>query len=185
MLVAGLLLILASVVQGQDYVYTDDYSTDKAMTDSYEHSELYEQPPDPWPLTGFFVYETIAGSDVLAFYGGTANDAWAQMRYSFPVDGELTQIADGWIEFDISDNQGDMGSVRVLRSFDGGASWELYAWVGAVGHHWFDLTPSYECDCIHVMLSGMDVRLDNLTVSLTYVTPADAATWAGIKELYR
>lgn len=184
MLVAGLLLILASVVQGQDYVYTDDFSTDKAMTDSYEHSEFHDYPPDPWPETGFLVYEPNGSMHVLAFYSGYAYDANAQMKYRFPIDGDLTQIATASLEFDIVDNFGGMGSMRVLRSFDDGAGWEWYDSVGAEGHHSFDMTPSSECDCIHIFLWGY-AKIDNLTVSLTYVTPTDAATWASIKELYR
>jgi hypothetical protein len=67
-------LVCTSFAHAQELVYADDFSTDRAMADSYEHSDFIENLPGPWPVAGFLMYEWNGGDRMLTFYYGTGDD---------------------------------------------------------------------------------------------------------------
>ena len=172
---------------GSDYSYIDDFSTDKAMEDSYSHSVFLEELPSAWPDAGFLMYRRGSTYDYLAMYAGVAFDASALLSYSFPLEaGGL--ISHGIFEFDIVHSDSDWGWIRYWRSYDG-SSWEWITTVWQTGHYSFELVPPEPCSHVFLGLWGEHgddmMLLDNLSVSLTYSTPVERRTWSRIKALYQ
>ena len=184
------LLVLATACLGSarafDYAYLDDFSTDKAVLDSYSHSVFLDELPSPWPVGGFLMYHRGAELDYLAFYSGMGNDASARLYYSFPLQGREV-ISHGLLEFDIVYSYDSMAWIRYWRSYDG-SSWEWVTTVSQVGHYTFELIPPDSCSYISIGLWGEHggdmILIDNLSVTLTYTTPVERSTWSRIKELY-
>lgn len=173
--------------EAADYEYGDDFSTDKAMTDSYEHSVFLTSLPSPWPVAGFLTYQRGAEYDNLAFYSGSGDGAQARLFYTFPLE-RFSDIESGTLEFDIVHIDGELGWLAYWRQYAGGG-WEWVTTVSLVGHYTFDLDPGPQCSHVSMGLvgeSGGDVLLlDNLSVALTYTTPMDGSTWSKLKSLYR
>ena len=173
-----------SAAQEADYIYADDFSTDKAIVDSYAHSEFLESLPDPWPGPGFLIYEYAGHPNrALAFYRGLWNDSDARVYYCFPLDVGRGLVTAGVLALDIAYSE-ELSLVRLWVSYDG-SSWPLVDVFHEQGHYEFDLTPPTPCESIFVLLQAHLVQLDNLQVQLDFVTPVEQSTWSMIKELFR
>jgi hypothetical protein len=162
------------------YPYSDDFSTDRAETDSYRHSAFW--PRENVPLREpYLSYLTIDKNQGIAFFDYL--DRPAELGYRFPTDGTTTERSvKGVLALDVSFpstpqiDQYWPGRLTYQTSPDG-MGWsepvELMA-----GHHEFPIfSASGVC---YVLFSGTRVVIDNLTVSLnskpvTIVVPDDFA----------
>lgn len=187
--VVALLLVVffASACQSlaDQYTYFDDFSTDKAMADSYSHSDFVVDLPDPWPVEGFLRYEAHLSDRMLAFYYGSSLDSYAWLRYEFPIGSSGAPLYQaGALEFDLI-NTWEGGWIRCGCSFDGGASWEWTAAAAQSGHYSFDFTAPSPSEGALIAFQGCDACIDGLEVRLYYWTPVEASSWSHIKQLFR
>ncbi len=181
-LVLFCLALCATAGHGFDYTYEDDFSTDQAMTDSHDHSVFVTSIPDPWPLTGFLIYEhDVPGDRALAFYNGTLHDSDARLVYAMPLESVGQLVSSGSLEFDIVwEISQDMGLVRVWT-----ASLGLIGVGGNEGHYVFDVSPTQPVEQLLIIIKAHYVRIDNLLVNLEYSTPVESSTWSTIKGIFR
>jgi hypothetical protein len=166
------------------YVYSDDFSTDQAMIDSYEHSEFVEGLPDPWPLDGFLRYQSYSRDRMLTFHYGSACDSYAWLKYELPLAGSAGGVGfySAVVELEIV-NDWEGGFIQCGCSF---LDAPPYAWPGAsgAGMHRFEFTGSQSLDTVCVGFRGCDVSIDDLVITLEPMTPVERASWARIKCLF-
>jgi len=186
--VFGIFAVLGAVVypgslSAQDYVYSDDFSTDKAMVDSYWHSVFLEELPDPWPVEGFLLYESYISHRTLSFYDGMGNDAYAWLRYRLPLEGGSTEYGSAVVELELVDNWG-FGWIQCGCSLEGGAPWE-WPVCGEEGSCTFEFTGSVPSDTVYIWLRGGHASIDDLVITLESETPVGEDSWGRIKHLFR
>ena len=187
--VAGVAALLAVAVfsgfsYADQYVYSDDFSTDKAMVDSYWHSEFLEELPDPWPLEGFLRYESYWGDRMLTFYYGSGFDCYAWLKYELPLDGGSTGVEFGSavVELELV-NSWDSGWIQCGCSFFDGAPWEWPS-ASSVGTHTFEFAGSALMETVCIGFRGCDVSIDDLVITLESCTPVEAESWTRIKHMF-
>jgi len=170
----GLWVLLSSAVWGVTsrhptddftYIYFDDFTTEKVMTDSYQHSEIfYYQPPDIF-LDGVLVLWPGYGPG-LGFLQGFLVDAYAFLRYQFPLGAVMGYV--------------DTGTVGVYVYFDGpfpgqfldvgvsydGQNWQTVGHITSSGHHEYSLSPPDSCAQVFLDLRGDGLVLCTLSVHL-------------------
>jgi hypothetical protein len=166
------------------YVYSDDFSTDKATVDSYWHSEFLEDLPDPWPDGGFLRYEAYLSDPMLSFYYGAAHDAYAWLRYEFPLEGGTpgASFASGEIQLELVSNWG-AGWIQCACFADQSPAWEWPA-ASELGPHSFEFVASVPPETVLVWFRGCDVSIDDLVITLHHWTPVEARTWSRIKHMF-
>jgi hypothetical protein len=175
-------MLYSGAVSAEDYVYTDDFSTDKAMFDSYSHSDFLEQLPDPWPVQGFLLYESYISHRTLSFYCGSGYDSYAWLRYRFPLAGARGEYASAVVELSLEDNWG-YGTIQCGCSLEGGSPWE-WPVCGDEGPCRFEFESISPSDTIYIWLRGCHAVVDDLVVTLSGGTPVDLATWTRVKCLF-
>jgi len=167
-----------------DFVtYRDDFSTDKAMTDSYSHSDFLDELPDPWPLDGFLRYEPPTGDRALTLYCGSEGDRYGWLVYAFPIGGGEAVFDAGAVEFDLVVLR-DGGWVRCLLSFDDQGEWTQTPEMSGVGHHRYDFAGPFPFHVVHLEIRGCDASIDDFELTLHHWTPVEGRTWSLIKLLY-
>ena len=171
-----------SFLCAEDYVYTDDFSADKAMFDSYSHSDFLEELPDPWPVQGFLVYESYISPRTLSFYCGSGSDAYAWLRYRFPLEGGRPEYTSATVELSLEDNWG-YGAIQCGCSLEGGSPWE-WPVCGEEGPCTFEFSASAPSDTVYIWLRGCQASVDDLVVTLSSGTPVRFCSWTMVKCLY-
>jgi hypothetical protein len=85
-----------------EWCYFDDFSTDKAASDSHSHSAFLESPPDV-AGPGFLMYVVgIPDKRSLGFHAGFwVTDLEATLEYEFPLECTDLMISSGTLEFDV------------------------------------------------------------------------------------
>ncbi|MBN1123851.1 MAG: right-handed parallel beta-helix repeat-containing protein [Sedimentisphaerales bacterium] len=188
-----ILLSISGIVSAQwSYEYTDDFSTHKAMDDSYSHSVFWPAGafPPPEPYLSYIGHEPSIAMDqpewplpVLLFQG--FDGVPAHLNYCFPLGpAQGTRTVKGFIEFDAFSFHGILASDAAARgymsyrlSYDG-QNWTLPVFVD-VGHHSVDVV-SEEGTC-YISFQADEAFLDNLHVVLespptTIYVPEDFST---------
>lgn len=157
-----LALALAPIDAKADIItwqYEDDFSTNKAESDSYDHTPFY-------PIESFHPLPALCYDndlEMLAFEGD--NQVPAFLAYAFPLDNILTQVDSGTFELDVlfSDASPYLTYLSYQLSEDG------IDWAEAValveGHNQFSLLPS-DNPSTYIKLYGNDVSIDNLSVTV-------------------
>jgi hypothetical protein len=175
---------LSSVAQDQ-YHYFDDFSTNKADADSYDHSAMYEPPCPGFGFSGWLCYgDDSLGDRSLGFYGGFLLEPDPHLSYMFPLDVEALQITGGMIGFEIPEFLNPDRQLRFYLSYDG-TSWAVADTIMTPGIYDYPLSPPQSCGHVYIRFSGGSVLLDDLTVTLNYTTATDASAWGSIKALFR
>lgn len=174
MLIAmGLLALSASATTSQalagehEYVYIDDFTTDKVMTDSYDHSpicygpcicfyggslDLWSPPPLYEPGLGFAgCFETPG--------------APAYLRYQFPLLPITGHIVSGSIEFDVDNYIIPAFLLFVRISYDG-QNWENLDSLSEPGYYEYTFSPPDSCAQVFVEFEGSMLVLYSLSVRL-------------------
>lgn len=146
-----------------EYRYFDDFSTDKAITDSYFHSLFYDIPPDI-SLGGFLSYINMEGGRTLGFFRGFMVDAYAYLDYRFPLDGGSDPLIGGTIELDVW-VVGYNGHLCLYESYDE-VEWEPLGYITLPGHYDYTLSPQSGCSSVFLRFSGGGVLIDNLSLLL-------------------
>jgi len=165
------------------YLYSDNFSTDIARTDSYSHSAFVESVP-PVRLFGLLAYGlSPSGSRALGFYGGFEVDGDAYLYYRFPLTSDSGEIHDGQLAFDLLPDQQFL-RLSVVVSFEGAPGGFTQA-LFSPGHYEFTLLPSTPCSAVFVHFLGDGGFLDNLAVSLSVSTDTESASWGRMKRLFR
>jgi hypothetical protein len=176
-------LICAGSASAQRYAYSDDFSTDKAMVDSYLHSDFLQELPDPWPVSGFLRYEWYQDNRMLTFYYGSGHDSQAWLKYRFPLDGGAGTYSSAVVHLSLVHNWYGYGWIQCYCSLEGGSMWEwpVCADEGPCAFEFFGEAPS---DTVEIWLRGTDVTIDNLIVELGGETPMGRDSWTTIKRLF-
>ncbi|MBN1818141.1 MAG: right-handed parallel beta-helix repeat-containing protein, partial [Sedimentisphaerales bacterium] len=192
-LVIGLLPWISSMALAQwSYEYTDDFTTHKAIEDSYSHSVFWPAgafpPPEPYLSyighePGILLDQTLWPLPVLLFQG--FDGVPAHLNYCVPLGlSQGTRTVKGFIEFDafgihgiLASSADQAGYMSYRLSFDG-QNWSVPVFVSA-GHHSVDVA-SEEGTC-YISFQGDEALLDNLHVVLespptTIHVPGDFAT---------
>jgi len=169
---------------GDVQTYTDDFATDKAMSDSYSHSDFLEDLPDPWPEEGFLRYEPPTGDRALALYSGTGDEQFAWLLYDFPIVGVGAVFDAGAVEFDLVATR-DGGWVQWAWSFDQQGEWTEAPAEGVTGHYRYDFAGPFPFEVLHVEVRGCNASVDSFELTLHHWTPVEPGTWSRIKSLYR
>jgi hypothetical protein len=169
---------------GEQYVYSDDFSTDKAILDSYWHSEFVEELPDPWPLEGFLRYESYWGDPMLTFYYGSGQDCYAWLKYELPLSGGAGGVSfySAVVELEVVNTWGG-GFIQCGCSF---LEAPPYEWpvVSDIGTHTFEFLGSEATETLNIDFRGCDVSIDDLVITLEVATPVEASSWTRIKCLF-
>jgi hypothetical protein len=79
-----------------NYSYSDDFSTNKAMTDSFSHSGFVDSLSDYY-LSGFLMYIGRGNYRNLGSFEGFDPDNNAFINYAFPSEKELGNITNAHI----------------------------------------------------------------------------------------
>jgi hypothetical protein len=190
MTVASLLPILllafpaTSAAQGQ-YHYFDDFSTDKARTDSYAHSSIADPPCPEFGFTAFLCFNPDSlGNRRLAFYYSFTLDGIAGICYRFPLGSESIDITTAVIRFDLADTIHSGGRIDFYHSVDGD-SWTHADSIWALGTYEYILIPPSPCENLYIELRGGRMMIDNLSVTLNPTAATDDPTWGAIKAMFR
>lgn len=183
----SLLLSVCSVQQAHaqvTYSYEDDFSTDKAVGDSYLHSPLVDALP-PLFLDGLLMYSyETPDNRVLGFYKGFEEGADGFLSYRFPIGGGNIGSTAGHLEFDLGSVFGYFGDMDVSVSFDPGPGGFAIT-IPSPGHYEYELTLPQVPGGVYVRFNGRTVGLDNLSLSFGAPNAACDATWGRIKALFR
>jgi len=176
-------LLLAVPAAAQMYGYSDGFSTDKLLTDSWYHSAVLDTTPDPWPEDGFLMYEKESDDRMLRFYYGLAHDAYAWVKYRFPLEATGEVYSSATVGLSLVHNWYGDGFLRCYCSLEGGSVWEWPS-CSEEGHCTFDFFGP-AADTISIWFMGLDATIDDLTVELGSGTAADRGSWGRIKSLFR
>ncbi len=179
-----LTLLCSAAASAQTYAYSDDFSTDKAMVESYSHSEFLQELPDPWPLGGFLRYEWNGSDRILTFYYGSAFDAYAWLKYRFPLDGSSGPYSTATVGLSLVRNLSGYGFIQCYCSLEGGSVWE-WPCCGDEGPCTLEFCGSAPSDTIYIWFRGSDVAIDDLAVVLSGETAGGCVSWTAIKSLFR
>jgi hypothetical protein len=167
----GLLALSASATTSQalageyEYVYVDDFTTDKVTTDSYEHSQILYYDPGysfygmlvlwPWPT-----YEPCLG-----FWPGFEFGA-SVLRYQFPIVPITGNITGGTVGLDIELLEPFSGFwLDVKVSYDG-ENWEALDHITTPGYYEYPLSPPDSISQVYLEFWGGMMVLYNLSVQL-------------------
>jgi len=166
------------------YSYFDDFSTDKAMVDSYSHSTFVDTLP-PIHLAGHLMYSFYPpGNRTLGFYEGFMIGGEAYLKYKFPLNGGTISITEGLLEFDVYPAENYPIMELILYVSYAGSSESFSDSILVPGHYLYVLSPADSCDGVFVDFVGGDLLLDNLWFSLHFVNPIERSTWSLIKTLF-
>ena len=189
LLVACIAALIASGAFSGDccasqYVYCDDFSTDQAMVDSYEHSEFLEELPDPWPLHGFLRYESYWGDRMLTFYYGSGYDSYAWLRYELALVEAVGRSAfySAVVELEVVSTWGG-GFIQCGCSLVDAPPYEWPA-ASSTGTHSFEFTGGEPLEAVLFGFRGCNVSIDDLVITLQQPAPVERSSWARIKCLF-
>jgi len=162
----GLLVFLlgAPVAHGQwSYQYYDDFSTNKAQFDSYDHSPFWE--PGMICLDGYLSYTYLQGfpPPALAFCRGFELYGVAYVSYSFPLSG-VPRPSEVWGTLEVDTGTAESDPYLAYAVSGDGTTWTLPMPLGW-GHQQIPLGSS-EGTC-YVKLMGIGAGINNLHVALT------------------
>jgi hypothetical protein len=185
---AAIVVLLAALVctvpaSAQRYTYADDFSTDKAMTDSYFHSDCLQELPEQWPIGGFFMYEWFGSNRALSFYYGSAHDSYTWLKYKFPLDGSGGAFSSAVVELSLLDEWSGYGFIQCYCSLEGGSVWE-WPFCSDLGPCTFEFSAATPSDTVCIWFRASDVTIDELSVVLNIETAADLDSWSAIKSLF-
>jgi hypothetical protein len=167
------------------YDYADDFSTDRARTESFTHATFLDSLPDVPPATGYLVYgDPGDGGRALGFYKGS-NGADAYLFYRLPRGATMTSVTSGHLAFDLVVTPGAEPMMAVSGVCTQGQDPFIYSVITTTGHYEFPFSGSLTCERIALGFVGSGFHLDNLYVTIDYYTPASETTWGGIKALFR
>jgi hypothetical protein len=172
--------------QADQYSYSDKFSSDKAVTDSYFHSEFLDELPDPWPSGGFLRYEVSAVDTVLSFHYGSVSDAYAWLKYELPLEGGTPDgvFATGEICLELVDTWED-GWIQFACFADQSQPWEWPVASGEPGLRHFEfVTSGQPPETVQVWFRGCNASIDDVAIVLHYWTAAEVGTWGRIKHLF-
>lgn len=153
---------------GWIYHYFDDFSTDKAKTDSYSHSTFW--PENAFgPTEPYLLYTALAGNPApgLAFVGYRGDPA--HLTYSFPLgSAHVLRAVEGTLEFDYCSPP-----LLAMPELYGYLSYSLSpdgeVWTIPIpaepGHNRIDIGSDH--GTCYVSFKGFHAVLDNLKVHLT------------------
>ncbi len=176
-----LVVLSATVARAQwTYPYADDFSTNKAESDSYRHSTFW--PKQAVPLSEpYLSYLTVNKNPGLAFteYSGRL----AEVGYRFPL-GSVTarRIVKGVLAVDVSFPTSEFSQIpagRLLYSVSpDGIGWSLAEPLDEGRQEIPISSPDGAC---YVLFTGTQAVIDNLSVSLysapvTFRVPTDFPT---------
>ena len=150
-----------STVNFVTYSYFDDFSTNKAEMDSYEHSPFVDTLPDIF-LSGLLKYEQYWFDRVLGFHSGFMAGADAYLNYRFHVGNSEEMIISGRIELDVFSDLFP-GHINIFIS-DNGVTWTLVGSITQSGH--YSYLVSLAGSTLYLSLSGGGVSIDNLYIEL-------------------
>ena len=158
-------LILAGVVRQTHadiitWHYEDDFSTEKAKNDSYDHSGFWPEVALPPPHPYLYYTEVITPADMLGFAGYYTEVAF--LEYCFPLDSVLTRVDSGIFELDVILGE-DLCYLLYQLSVDGVGWTETIQLVE--GYNQISLLPSNN-PYTYIRLSANAARIDNLSVSV-------------------
>ena len=162
--------LLASTAQAWSYTYSDNFSADKAETDSHAHSTFWPSGVSP-PLEPYLYYTEAGGSQGLAFCD--YKDLPAELSYCFPLGSAQSQrTVKGTLQVDVSFPSTDTISQYVpghlaYRTSSDGATWSEFTSLSA-GRKTISIS-SAGGTC-YVTFSGTRAFIDNLSVSLSSPT---------------
>ena len=187
-LLGGFEVARAAPADGCAYTYTDDFSTNAVVADSYSHPRIEEQVCFMC-LVGWLMFATDStGNRGLGFYPGQAyGSRSASVTYRFPLDGAAGGMAGG-LTFDALpyvglDGSGGFGWADVAILYD-----DVYAATAHIsqpGRYTFDLVPPLTSSKVYFYITGQLFRLDNLSVCLDAAVPTRTRSWGLIKSIYR
>ncbi|AQQ08551.1 hypothetical protein L21SP3_00335 [Sedimentisphaera cyanobacteriorum] len=172
---AGILAVPVLSVETSDlweYTYTDNFETDKAIDDSYDHSVFWPENAFP-PAEPYLVYTTIYHTDSVNRRGLLFNDfkgKLAHLNYCFPlVSAQNVDAVKGYIEFDLKmEDHNDDTQVSRRGYFCYSVSSDGQQWTKPAalksGHQKIELY-SDQGTC-YISLEGRDAFIDNLSVAL-------------------
>ncbi|OXU16186.1 right-handed parallel beta-helix repeat-containing protein [Sedimentisphaera salicampi] len=155
-----------------EYTYTDNFETDKAVDDSYDHSVFWPEAAFP-PAEPYLVYTSIYHTDSVNQRGVLFNDfkgKLAHLNYCFPlVSAQNADAVKGYIEFDLKmEDNNDDSQVSRRGYFCYSVSSDGHQWTKPAalksGHQKLELY-SDEGTC-YISLRGRDAFIDNLSVAL-------------------
>jgi hypothetical protein len=175
-------LVLPGVVFG--YHYTDDFSTDKALTESNSHSLVAETLPELSFQSVIGYGECPGGSRALGFVCGFDALENAFICYKLPPTGGWRTCYGGQIYFTACQDRGAFHFLNLTVSYYGVAGGSTYS-MTQPGYYYYGLQAGADYDSVLVRFEGDRALLDDLVVDLFEYEPTDAATWGQIKSLYR
>ena len=179
-LLAAVHLLLSASLACADYEYSDDFSTDKARTDSYSHSEFVDSLP--WVhLDGVLMYSGVPPNRVLGFYGGFDPGFCAKLYYRFPLDAGPCLIWQSEVALAVLECNLPL-SVDISAD---GVAWTRIADIDSPGA----LIVTTEHDppldgWVYLRFLGEGALLDAIGVSLECSSPVEHTTWAAIKSMF-
>lgn len=163
------------------YNYFDDFSTDKAKEDSYNHSIFWPRDAFP-PHEPYLYYDGAGDSRALAFIGYQGQPA--HLGYRFPIGpGRVRRTVKGILKLKVifpsnaNTIQSPPGYLLYSVSSDG-QNWSVPEELRS-GHHEISLVSLQET--CYILFLGTRVKIDNLSVHLhrpsgTIHVPADYDT---------
>ena len=171
-LAAGALCLAPGQVRADwTYEYQDDFSTDKAQTDSYIHSIFWPQGAYP-PSETYLYHQDTGPLRELGF--GDYHGEPAYLGYCFPVGQDLPRIAvtgslhiDVRFPYDSEVPSSLSGYLRYSFSADG-INWSSPQKLDPGSH---DISIDSMRGTCYVIFFGTEVLIDNLGVNL-YASPA-------------
>lgn len=155
-----LLLILQALLFGiktaeaqDEYIYSDNYSTDQAINDSYLHSPFVDSLPHVY-LYGVLMYRDVpAVHRALGFYSGWEVDADAYLNYNFPLGGEQGIITFGTVEIQVLCDSSLADQYLGLQVSYDGEIWSDHD-LSESGLHLLILLPPSSCHQVSLKFTG-------------------------------
>lgn len=181
------LVILPAGSPAFEYTYLDNFETDQAEADSYQHSPILDSIPDVF-LSGILVYgyPAISESRALGFYEGFMVDANASLAYRMPLEENNNPLVHAQVNFAI---------IPALHLLPGMA--RVYFQASADGINWSELQElpfgshvaflPLDNTYAYFKFIGTGFALEYLNVMLEIddTQPSVSSTWGSMKSLYR
>ena len=179
--VSMVLMVAVTSSWAQSYVYFDDFSTNQAEQDSYEHSAIKTELQAPG-APAYLMFTGAGAVRKLEFHEGVP-DPRAYLNYLLPLGGQCPVLG-GTVEFDASTIPGSLFQQLFIGiTDDPNGSYGLYV-VSGTQHCTFPMPAGNN---MYVLFQGKGMAIDNLriTTNCESPVPVESASWGQIKGLYR
>lgn len=168
-----------------DWEYFDDFQTEKAQVDSYDHSQFFDSPPFI-SLSGYLMYGPrpvwMPPGQALGFYGGFDPDMYAVLCYRFPLEGGPYSITDCTIEVSVA----ECSLPFYIDASENGDEWRRVAQIDETGLHTVQVDHQTAIEgWQYLRFRGEGALLTSIGVSVGYAVPVKSGTWGAVKALYR